>query len=449
MRKKRTPKKRNSKNKHPMKMKRTTGMMRRKLREPRLKNSHRYRQAYQDALVELNGSPSTSTDYDEVYAPVARLTTIRTLLSVIHENNLHEMQMDVKNAFLHGKLKETIYMKVPDGINGKDGLVCKLNRSLYDLKQAPRVWNERFDTFVKGIHFKQSPHDCCLYIKIQNGTKIYLLLYVDDIILAGDDKTTLDQVTAALKREFSMSDLGELRNFLGMSITRNDNEMALSQFGYIKKLLTRFGVQDCKANVNEKQWVEVKRMLRYLKDTQQFGLIYRRQTAPVLAAYADSDWAGSLDRKSTTGFLLQVHGNVVCWSTKKQNTVALSSTEAEYVALACAAAELVWLRNLLRDMHVTYEDSTIMFEDNQSCIHLLSKYEHRRMKHLDVKYHLIRDLAISKIIDVKYIPSNEQRADILTKGLPRTTHGLEGLTKFVGTSFLCPRRVHIYGEGIG
>jgi hypothetical protein len=153
---------------------------------------------------------------------VARLTTIRTLLSVIHENNLHAMQMDVKNAVFRGKLKETIYMKVPDGINGKDGLVCKLNRSLYGLKQAPRVWNERFDTFVKGIHFKQSPHDRCLYIKIQNGTKIYLLLYVDDIILAGDDKTTLDQVTAALKREFSMSDLGELRNFLGISITRND-----------------------------------------------------------------------------------------------------------------------------------------------------------------------------------------------------------------------------------
>jgi hypothetical protein len=159
---------------------------------------------------------------------VARLTTIRTLLSVIHENNLHAMQMDVKNAFLHGKLKETIYMKVPDGINGKDGLVCKLNRSLYGLKQAHRVWNERFDTFVKGIHFKQSPHDRFLYIKIQNGTKIYLLLYVDDIILAGDDKTTLDPVTAALKREFSMSDLGELRNFLGISITRNDNEMGLS-----------------------------------------------------------------------------------------------------------------------------------------------------------------------------------------------------------------------------
>jgi hypothetical protein len=123
-------------------------------------------------------------------------------------------------------------MKVPDGINGKDGLVCKLNRSLYGLKQAPRVWNERFDTFVKGIHFKQSPHDRCLYIKIQNHTKIYLLLYVDHIILAGDDKRTLDQVLAALKRGFSMSDLGELRNFLGISITRNDNEMALSQFGY-------------------------------------------------------------------------------------------------------------------------------------------------------------------------------------------------------------------------
>jgi hypothetical protein len=132
-------------------------------------------QRYKARLVIKGYSQKRGIDYDEVYVPVARLTTIRTLLSVIHENNLHAMQMDVKNAFLHRKRKETIYMKVLDGINVKDGLVCKLNRSLYGLKQAPRVWNERFDTFVKRIHFKQSPHDRCLYINIQNRTKIYLL----------------------------------------------------------------------------------------------------------------------------------------------------------------------------------------------------------------------------------------------------------------------------------
>lgn len=175
------------------------------------------------------------------------------------------------------------------------------------------------------------------------------------------------------------------------------------------------------SNATEKQWVEAKRILRYLKETQNYGLIYRKQTAPVLTAYADSDWAGSSDRKSTSGFMLQVYGNLVCWSTKKQSTVALSSTEAEYVALASAAAELVWLRNVLKDLNIDCDEPTVLYEDNQSCIHLLSKYEHRRMKHLDVKYHFVRDLVMRKSIVVKYIPSNEQREDILTKGLPRAS----------------------------
>lgn len=134
-------------------------------------------------------------------------------------------------------------------------------------------------------------------------------------------------------------------------------------------------------------------------------------------AYADADWTSDKDRKSTTGYLLQVYGATVCWVTKKQPTIALSSTEAEYVALAGAAAEVLWLKGLLGDFGINCDDPIVTYEDNQSCIHLLSKWEHRRLKHIDVKYNFIRDLYYDKVLDVVYIPTTSQIVDILTKGL--------------------------------
>lgn len=133
--------------------------------------------------------------------------------------------------------------------------------------------------------------------------------------------------------------------------------------------------------------------------------------------YADSNWAGDKDRKSTTGYLFEVYNATILWTTRKQSTVALSSTEAEYVALASALTEVIWLRNLLQELGIDTKKPTIVYEDNQSCIHLLTKWKHRRLKHIDVKYHFVRVLVNDRIIDVKYISSKEQKADMLTKGL--------------------------------
>lgn len=445
---------------------------------------------YKARLVVKGCSQKLGIDYTEVYAPVARLTTVRTLMSVINEENLYAKQLDVKNAFLHGTLEEEIYLKTPDGINGRKNLVCKLNKALYGLKQAPRVWNARFDNFVKQIGFQQSPHDSCLYTQVENKSKIFILLYVDDIILAGNNIEKLHEVKSELKMEFSMTDLGELKCFLGIKIDRNKETMFLSQSSYVCKLLRRFGTSDCKgvktplevkvneesnstldeigeikpykeligclmyltlttrpdisAAVNfysrfqscatEKEWKGLKRVLRYLKETLNYGLVYKRQGLPPLVVYADSDWAGSSDRKSTTGYLLEVYGNAVSRTTRKQTTVALSSTEAEYVALACAAADLFWLRNVLKDLVVPIEEPITMYEDNQSCIFLLNKWEHKRLKHIDVKYHFVRDLAMKGTIEVKYIPSEEQKADLLTKGLTKTA--FERLRVLIGMSSL-------------
>lgn len=170
-------------------------------------------------------------------------------------------------------------------------------------------------------------------------------------------------------------------------------------------------------NANESHWNGLKRILRYLRETADFGLFFKKTEKDVLIGYADSDWAGDASRKSTTGYLFKVHGSTVRCVTKRQTSVALSSTEAEYVALVMAAAEFVWLKNLLKDFQVE-TGIVVIYENNQSCIHLVHKYEHQRLKHIDVKYNFIRDLVLTQEISVEYISTKEQIADCFTKALP-------------------------------
>jgi hypothetical protein len=427
---------------------------------------------YKARLVVKGCSQRPGIDYGETYAPVARLTTVKTLLSVINHKGLVAEQLDVKNAFLHGHIGEEIYMKPPPGLNAASNLVCKLKKSLYGLKQAPRAWNSRFDTFMEKLMFERSKNDKCLYVQKTNGNEIYLVLYVDDIILAGKNPDSLNIIKEKLKQEFNMTDLGKLRLFLGIKIDCSENGMFLSQQVYIRQMLKKFGMEECKpvktpmvlkpANESEEKdedipekpyrelvgslmflmlntrpdistavnyysrfqsepkhshWIGLKRILRYLQGTASHGLFYPRGECPALTCYADSDWAGGADRRSTSGFLIEVFGATVCWATKKQTTVALSSTEAEYVALATATTELLWLINLAKDLSIDIQEPVVIYEDNQSCIHTLRKWEHQRLKHVDVKYNFLRDLYQEKKIDVRYIQSEDQKADILTKPL--------------------------------
>lgn len=431
---------------------------------------------YKARLVVKGCSQKEGIDYSETYAPVASLVTVRTLLAFINQHGLLAEQLDVKNAFLHGSIKEEIYIKVPDGLKieqtCKEPMVCKLNKSLYGLKQAPMEWNSRFDTFIQAKDFKQTLSDKCLYINNTCGT--ILLLYVDDIILTGSSQETLNKWKSTLKSEFKMSDLGPLNLFLGIKIDRTKDGMYLTQSQYILNILKRFGMENCNAastpleldpsqevngecilgikpyreligclsylslttrpdisvavnfysrfqsNATNTQWIGLKRILRYLKGTMEVGLFFKQKSdVPTLVGYADADFAGktTVDKKSTSGYLFELYGNIVLWTTKKQTAVAQSSTEAEYVSLGTAVMSLIWLRRLILELGGVIKGSVRIYEDNQSTIHCLKRWEEKRLRHVDTKYHIVKDMYKKGIIDVIYIPSSNQKADVLTKPL--------------------------------
>lgn len=382
--------------------------------------------------------------------------------------------MDVKGAFLNGNLNEEIYMLQPEGF-AKDKRVCKLNKSIYGLKQASRVWNERFNKFMLRIGFSRCASDYCLYIKIEGNIRCYILLYVDDLLIVGDDLNVILTIKRLLAREFEMTDIGPADTFLGMHIEhdRNNGIIRLNQKQYLKNVLRKFGMIDCKSATtpiekglqleNEKQidgsvpyreligcltyatmttrpdlcastnyfsrfqscftdehFTHAKRALRYIQGTLDLKLEFRKdKNTEVLVGFADSDWAGDVnDRKSTSGYIFKLFGNLITWSTHKQAVISQSSTEAEYAALVEAMNELEWIKELLREVNITPNEPTTIYEDNTSCIKAAEKPKnHKRMKHVAVKYHLVRDTIEKGLVQLKYIPTGEQSADIMTKGL--------------------------------
>lgn len=413
-------------------------------------------------------------DFHETYAPVAKLTSVRIFLCLANQQNMTVFQLDVKNAFLNGDLKEEIYMWPPEGLALKDySKVCKLKRTLYGLKQAPMEWNKKFDIAVKTLGFSQCKSDQCLYVYTKNGKKMYLLLYVDDFLLAGSDEVLLVETKSKIMSMFKMRDLGEVSYFLGIKVTRVNGGIFLCQENYIKKLLEKFGLPNigvqntpmetnppretrgetvigskpyreligslmyacmatrpdiCAAvnhfsqyqtNAGPEHWKGLKRILRYLNSTAKWGLWYKANSYSPLTLYVDADFANEPGRKSVSGFVVEMFGDSVTWATRKQQSVALSTTEAEYVALATGVRELLWLRQLLNELGVPDLNKPItVFEDNQACIHALKFWDMKRLKHVDIKYNFVKELNGEGVISVVFIPTAEQTADLFTKGLP-------------------------------
>lgn len=426
---------------------------------------------YKARLVIKGCSQKRGIDYHETYAPVARLSTVRVLLSLINKFKMFVSQLDVKNAFLNGVLREEIYMCPPEGLEVPNDSVCKLKRTLYGLKQAPMEWNARFDEFVKRLGFQQCSADKCMYVLHSNNCRTYLLLYVDDFLLACTDNRILLELKSRFMREFKMRDLGEMSYFLGIKITRCESGIFLSQENYLRKVLAKHKMDLCapvktplepqpcsevnsnciignkpyrevigslmyacmatrpdicvavnfysqfQTNATEEQWKGIKRILRYIKGTLDWGIWFKSNNCNSLLVFADADYANHQNRKSISGFILDVYGDTVLWGTRKQTFVALSTTEAEFVALAVATAEALWLKQLLKELNVSVS-SIKLFEDNQSCISALSSWEVKRLKHMDIKYNFVKDLWRKGLLCVEYLPSSEQKADLMTKGLP-------------------------------
>lgn len=427
-------------------------------------------------LVAKGYAQKAGIDFEETYSPVVSFNSLRAALSHAVDRDMHIHQMDVVTAFLNGNLDEDIYMTQPPGFvkPGQDKLVCKLKKSLYGLKQSPRCWNTVLDGFLKSLGFLQATADQCIYTRLASNVQTIIAVYVDDLVIMSETTAELDNVKSSLSSKFKMKDLGEIHHCLGVSIARGDKSLKLSQSLYIQQLLKRFNMEDCNpvgtpaavdvklqkedgskpanqplyqsivgsllyaacatrpdisyavgvlskfnAAPTETHMTAAKRVLRYLKGSAEYGIVYKKsQSAPV--AYSDASWADDNDsRRSTSGNVFLKSEGPISWFSKQQRVIALSTAEAEYIAAAEATKEAAWLRQLLTELGGLCDEPLTLHIDNQSAISIANKATSKRSKHIDIRYHYIQDEIVNKHISTSYCPSTSMKADILTKALPR------------------------------
>lgn len=430
-------------------------------------------------LVAKGYKQEFGVDYKEVFAPVARLDTIRLVIALAAQKSWPIFQLDVKSAFLHGDLEEQVFVNQPPGFikSGSEHKVYKLRKALYGLKQAPRAWYGRINSYFLKEGFVKCPYEHTLYIKNEVGGKMLVAcLYVDDLIFTGNNEAMLVNFKESMKAEFDMSDLGSLHYFLGLEVVQNSAGIFVSQRKYVGEILKKFKMADCNpvktpievgvklmkdlsgADVNSTLYKQIvgslmyltatrpdisyavslisrymehpkeshlkvaKRILRYLKGTTELGLFYRKGDDLSLMGFTDSDYAGDFDdRKSTSGYVFMIGSGVVSFSSKKQPIVTLSTTEAEYVAATSGACQAIWLKRILEELQFG-QGAVPIFCDNSSTIKLSKNpVLHGRTKHIDVRYHFLRNLVEDGEIDLLYCRSEDQIADILTKPLKLPT----------------------------
>ncbi|UYV66146.1 hypothetical protein LAZ67_4000486 [Cordylochernes scorpioides] len=416
---------------------------------------------YKARLVAKGYSQKYGIDYEETFAPVVRHSTIRTVLALAVEYDLLVHQMDVQSAFLNGDVKEEIYMTQPENFESKKypRRVCKLKKAIYGLKQAGMTWHAKLDSVLKEMGLEQMKTDNCVYIKHHEGI-LLVAIYVDDLIIAAEREDTLISFKESMKKIFKIKDLGKINYCLGIRIqTEKDGSISIDQEKYIEELLAKYRMKEAKPistpmdsnskltkissievstrpdiayavsalgqfsnDPRRQHWNAAKRVLRYLKGTLCLKITYEK-TNETLYGCVDADWGGNLaDRKSQTGLVFFLARGPIAWESKKQQTVALSSTESEYIALCEAGKEAVYLRTLLDEMGFgeLLNEPTVLKTDNQGAQQLArNPVHHARTKHIDIKWHYIRSICSDGLIEVVHIPTQKNVADILTKGLPR------------------------------
>uniref|UniRef100_A0A2N9GMY7 Integrase catalytic domain-containing protein n=1 Tax=Fagus sylvatica TaxID=28930 RepID=A0A2N9GMY7_FAGSY len=421
-------------------------------------------------LVAKGYSQRHGIDYDEVFSPVVRHTSIRAVLALVADQDLELEQLDVKTAFLHGNLEEEIFMVQPEGFKqpGTENLVCRLKKSLYGLKQSPRQWYKRFDSYMIQIGYTRCEYDCCVYVRIlEDGSYIFLLLYVDDMLIAAKSMCEVNRLKSLLHKEFEMKDLGAAKKILGMEIRRDRGarKLWLSQKNYIRKVLEKFSMLDAKpvstplanhfrlsGSQCPKNEEEIENMSKVPYASAVGCLMYAMVcTRPDLAhavstvsrqpgtnsvvGYVDADYASEVDdRRSTTGYVFTLSGGPICWKSTLQSIVAMSTTEAEYMAVAEAAKEALWLKGLVKELGLN-QGGVQMHCDSQSVIYLAkNQVYHARTKHIDVRFHKIRELIVTGDIVLEKVHTSENAANMLTK--PVTTAKFKHCLDLVNVSSL-------------
>ncbi|KAI4365602.1 hypothetical protein MLD38_021570 [Melastoma candidum] len=361
-------------------------------------------------LVAKGYSQSKGIDYDETYAPVARLEAIRLLLAYACYNDFKLFQMDVKSAFLNGEIKEEVYVDQPPGFEDpkKDDHVYKLDKALYGLKQAPRAWYERLSQFLIEKGYRKGKVDTTLFLKKHGIELLIVQIYVDDIIFGSTNNTLCNEFAELMKGEFEMSMMGELTFFLGLQIRQTSEGTFIHQEKYTKQLLKKYELTNSKHLSTPMSTNAIVEKDESGKDADPS--LYRR--------YSDADFAGcKIDRKSTYGTCQLLGDMLISWHSKKQASVALSTAEAEYVAAASCCAQLLWMRQQLEDYGFKFDNIPIRC-DNTSAINLTKNpVQHSRSKHIEPRHHFIRDHVQNGSIVVEYVSTETQLCDIFTKPL--------------------------------
>lgn len=430
---------------------------------------------YKARLVAKGYSQIPEIDYKSTFAPVASSNTIRMALALATFNDMELVQFDIKTAFLYGHLEEELFMAYPDGYPNPENKICKLIKSLYGLKQAPRQWNVKFNEMLIKFSLERSNIDKCLYFN--KNRSMILIIYVDDGLIISKNKLLLDELVNFLKLHFEIKTM-ECETYLGFSISRNrkTREMFVHQTGYASKVLSKYGMNDCKpASTPEEvglsiasdatlltadypfkdlvgsllylvtctrpdlahavgmasrtgtptshHWQRLKRVLRYLKGTSSYGLHFKGGKSRIeLVGFADADYANdSLTRRSTSGYVILLCGGPIAWRCQQQPIIALSTTEAEFISGCEMVKDLVPLRNTLIDLKAITDEPTPVYIDNISAVRIANDDGgQKRTKHIDVRYKWLNEQSENKAISIKHIAGTDQAADILTKPLHKS-----------------------------
>ncbi|KAK2382486.1 putative mitochondrial protein [Trifolium repens] len=425
-------------------------------------------------LVVQGYSQIEGVDFDETFAPVARLESIRLLLGVACILKFKLFQMDVKSAFLNGYLNEEVYVAQPKGFvdHNLPDHVYRLKKTLYGLKQAPRAWYERLTKFLLQQGYRKGETDKTLFVRQEEGKLMIAQIYVDDIVFGGMTDALVKQFVHQMQSEFEMSLVGELTYFLGLQVKKMEDTIFISQSKYAKNIVKKFGIESAthkrtpavthiKLTKDEKgvsvdqslyrsiigsllyltasrpdisfavgvcaryqaeprmsHLAQVKRILKYVNGTSDYGIMYSHGEDSRLTGYCDADWAGSADdRKSTSGGCFFLGNNLISCFSKKQNCVALSTAEAEYIAAGSNCSQLLWMKQMLSEYNVE-QDVLTLYCDNMSAINISKNpIQHSRTKHIDIRHHFIRDLVEDKVVTLEHVATDNQLADIFTKAL--------------------------------
>ncbi|GJW73391.1 retrovirus-related pol polyprotein from transposon TNT 1-94 [Tanacetum coccineum] len=351
-------------------------------------------------------------NFEESFAPVARLEAIRVFLAFTAHMNMVIYQMDVKTVFLNGNLQEEVYVSQPDGFMDKDNPnhVYKLKKALYGLKQAPCAWYDMLSSFLISQDFFKGLVDPTLFIRRDGKDLLLVQTYVDDIIFAASTPELCDLFSKIMCSKFKMSMMGKISFFLGLQISQSPKSIFINQLKYALESLKKYDFDSC--DLVDTLMVE-KSKLDEDKEGKAVDPSHYR-------GFADADHAGCQDTRRSTSSSLQFLGDrLISWSSKRQKSDAISSTEAEYIALSGCCAQILWMRSQLTDYGFGF-NKVPMYCNNKSVIALCcNNVQHSRSKHIDIRFHFIKEKVENRVIELYFVNTEYQLADIFTKALSR------------------------------